>query len=119
MAEARQVVREGGFNFTSFHLKQGDALYVPPLWAHRTSTGEGLALENREKESAGVSISLNIFAGHAATWSRDLPGSKAEKVAEELNGLPLPFEASWPINVMQSAVALYLRAFLSEATGEL
>ncbi|CAK9106906.1 tRNA wybutosine-synthesizing protein 4 (tRNA-yW synthesizing protein 4) (Leucine carboxyl methyltransferase 2) (tRNA(Phe) (7-(3-amino-3-(methoxycarbonyl)propyl)wyosine(37)-N)-methoxycarbonyltransferase) (tRNA(Phe) (7-(3-amino-3-carboxypropyl)wyosine(37)-O)-methyltransferase), partial [Durusdinium trenchii] len=93
---ARQVMKEGRHNFSRFHLKRGDALYVPPLWAHRTTTGEGAEQE--------VSISLNIFIGSAA-----------EDVAEQLNALALPFEASWPSNTMQFAVALYLKAFLDEA----
>eukprot|EP00435_Cladocopium_sp_Y103_P051389 s2852_g15.t4 len=88
---ARQVLKEGGYNFSSFELQQGDALYVPPLWAHRTTSGKGM------------SISLNIFIGSAA-----------EQVAERLTTLALPFEASWPEDMMQAAASLYLQVILKE-----
>ncbi|CAJ1360209.1 unnamed protein product [Effrenium voratum] len=93
---ARQALSVGGSgnssNFSRFRLGPKDALYVPPLWAHRTSSGEG------------ASISLNIFVG-----------SKAEQLAEELSASPLPFEETWQPQELQAAVALYLSSFLTEA----
>ncbi|CAE7513450.1 unnamed protein product [Symbiodinium natans] len=94
---ARQVMNDAGFNFSTVMLEPGDALYLPPLWAHRTSSGV-----------EGPSISLNVFIGSAA-----------EDVSEELSKLPLPFEEDWPTSVMHASVATYLLSFLTEAGVDL
>ncbi|CAE8700272.1 unnamed protein product [Polarella glacialis] len=82
----------GEEDFLSFKLTKGDALYLPPLWAHRTTSG------------LGPSISVNVFLDSAA-----------EEVAEQLVSLALPFEAHWRAQMMRGAIFLYLKSFLAAA----
>lgn len=75
----------------SLILEEGDALYVPPFYAHHVE-----ALSN-------LSISV-------ARWSP----SEAEARKDALETLPLPWEAEWSVPHTVLAAALFVRAVLSE-----
>eukprot|EP00035_Acanthoeca_spectabilis_P005440 m.113617 g.113617 ORF g.113617 m.113617 type:complete len:615 (-) comp13028_c0_seq1:17-1861(-) len=68
-------------------LRAGDALYIPPMWFHRTDT---------PLKSTNLSVSMNI-------WTLDLVLRKAEDIFEA----PIPFEENWSDAVKGSMLARY------------
>ena len=90
-APAEEAAAEVALRVT---LGPGDALYVPPYWAHHVS-----ALDN---------LSLSI-----AVWS----DSEAMRRKDSLETLPLPWEPEWSSSEVAVAASCYVRQVLVGVHG--
>ena len=80
------------------HQEPGEALYIPPFWAHHV---EASPASSDGGNVDGPSISVNAFS----------PSHEGAALSTLLHGQSLPFDTSWPSRVTARAVRCYLMLF--------
>ena len=109
-------------------LKAGDVFYLPPFWLHRTvcvGSSSTTTAASSSTASAASSSSASAAASPSASGCASTNvwvSSAAMQRMEDVEQMPLPFEAEWSLPTRLSAVLCFLRAMLrrvqTEETGE-